>query len=394
MNIRITKTFVMLISAFFILQQAAEAQIKISKTALKKNASISFQGISGSPTLAKHVLKDLRNCGWFELKNHTKADYILKGNLSGSTLNIGVFRGSGAKLFSYIKQVNTAYPAQISHNAVDYILKTIYKIDRLCSSKIAFCAEVKKGVKEIYVCDYDGSKVKKITNNRSLSVEPDWEPGQKRLVYTLYSRMATDIVEYDIKSIRSRRLVQFPGLNAGAAVSPDGRYFAVILSKDGKVDLYIKSISRKWIKRLSNSKSSESSPCWSPSGAKICFVSDANRRPQLYIISARGGNASKLPTLGTEAVSPDWSTDNKIVYAAKMGSNYAIAVLDLNGKEPSRIVTKASGDWESPSWAPDNRHIVASRKFQGRTDIYVIDSWTGKARRILAGKVPFSLPSW
>lgn len=386
--------FFSLIILVLISQSPLHAQIKISKAALKKNSSISSRGISGSPVLTKQILKDLNNCGWFGVKQGRASDYILKGSLSGPTLNLGIYRGNGVKLFSYGVRANAAHPEQTSHQAIDYLLNKLYSVDKLCTSKIAFCAEVRQGIKEIYISDYDGSNVKKITNNRSLSVEPDWEPGQVRLVYTMYGKMVTDIVEYDLTSRRSRCLIQFPGLNAGAAVSPDGRYFAVILSKDGKVDLYIKSIATRWIKRLSNNKASESSPCWSPTGGKICFVSDAARNPQLYIIGARGGRVTKLPTLGTEAVSPDWSSENKIVYAAKMGRNYAIAVLDLNGKEPAKIITKASGDWESPSWAPDNRHVVASRTSGGRSDIYVIDSWTGKARRILAGKVPFSLPSW
>ena len=98
--------------------------------------------------------------------------------------------------------------------------------------------------------------------------------------------------------------------------------------------------------------------------------------------------------MGSEAVSPDWSNEGIIVYSAKMGNHYAIAVLDPAGREEPRVVIAAAGDWESPSWAPDNRHVVASRKLDGRSSLFVIDTWTGTARRILAGQVPFSMPSW
>lgn len=370
------------------------AQIKVQKTALRKNPTISSRGISGSPVMTGKINTDLTNCGWFDVKPGGQTDYIINGILSGPDLKVTLYRSNGTSVFSFSIKADAANPGITSRQAVDYILKQLFEVKDLCMSKMAFCAQQQIGVKEIYIADYDGTNVKKITGNRTLSVEPDWEPGQKRLVYTLYSKMFTDIVEYDLSSKRSRRLIQFPGLNAGAAVSPDGRYFAVILSKDGKVDLYIKSINTKWIKRLTNSSSSESSPCWSPSGGKLCFVSDQTGRPDLYIINAGGGQAQKLPTMGNEAVSPDWSADNKIIYSAKMGRNYAIALLDLNGKEPARIVVSAAGDWETPSWAPDNRHVVASRAFNGRSDIYVIDTWTGQAKRILAGKIPFSLPSW
>lgn len=395
MSIKSTSLFISVLIAVFISTFQVQAQIKISKAALTKNSSIFSQGIAGSPILTKQIQKDLKNCGWFDVKAGGKTDYIIKGSLAGSTLSIGLYRGNGTRALNFKIRANASLPEQASRKAVDYILKKLYDINKLCESKIAFCAKINRNVKEIYIADYDGSNVKQITRNRTLSVEPDWEPGQQRLVYTKYNKMTTDIVEYDLPSRRSRRLIQFPGLNAGAAVSPDGKYFAVILSKDGKVELYVKSIATKWIRRLTNSKASESSPCWSPAGGKICFVSDASRRPQLYIANASGkGRPVKLSTLGTEAVSPDWSSDNKIVYAAKIGRKYAIAMLDLNGKKPTKVVVAAAGDWESPSWAPDNRHVVASRTMGGRTDLYVIDTWTGKAKRILAGKVPFSLPSW
>lgn len=369
-------------------------KIRVQKEALRKNPSILLKGIGGSPDLARQFNSDLRNCGWFDVQQGGKTDYIVNGSLSGSTLSISLFQGDGSSVMNFGVRVNPADLKSASRHAVDYLLKKLFEVDRLCTSKIVFCAEISKGIKEIYVSDYDGSNVKKITDNRTLSVEPDWGPGQTRIVYTLYSKMFTDIVEYDMNSKCSRRLIQFPGLNAGASVSPDGRYFAVILSKDGKVDLYIKSISTKWIKRLTANPAAESSPCWSPSGGQICFVSDVSGPPQLYIIKANGGTPVKLQTLGTEAVSPDWSSDNKIVYSAKMGQNYAIALLDLNGKEPARTLISAGGDWECPSWAPDNRHVVASRTLGGKSDIYVIDSWTGQARCILSGKVSFSLPRW
>ncbi len=373
---------------------SAQERIRIQKTAHTENPTLYIRGITGDKTLSANFAKNLKNCGWFDISADTKADYLASGSVAGSELNVNIHRRNGSSVMGFRLPVNTKDPALTTRKAVDYILKKLFNIKGICTSKIIFCAEVKPGYKEIYICNYDGSGVRKITSNRTLSVEPDWEPGQKRIVYTMYSNMYTDIIEYDLPSRRSRRLIQFPGLNAGAAVSPDGQYFAVILSKDGTVDLYIKSINRKFMKRLTKSTSSESSPSWSPLGAKLCYVSDVSRSPRLYVVNVAGGRITKLPTLGTEAVSPDWSADNKIIYSAKMGKNYAICIMDMKGREPARTIIAAAGDWESPSWAPDNRHVVASRKLNGRSDIYVIDTWTGKARRILAGKIPFSAPSW
>ena len=101
--------------------------------------------------------------------------------------------------------------------------------------------------------------------------------------------------------------------------------------------------------------------------------------------------------LGSESVSPSWSKDGKIVYSAKLG-NYAVSVIDPDNKPVSRgskqkfgKIIEQNGDWESPSWAPDNRHVVCSYQYK----IYIVDTWGwNKPRRILSSKTRLSLPDW
>ena len=118
---------------------------------------------------------------------------------------------------------------------------------------------------------------------------------------------------------------------------------------------------------------------------------------RLHIIAANGGFAKRVPgALGSESVSPSWSKDGKIAYSAKLG-NYTVAIVDAEVKKaPARSKQQygplklGKGDWESPSWAPDNRHVVCSRNY----GIYVVDTWKGTARQILGGKSKLSLPDW
>ncbi len=372
--------------------QDVQAQVRVVKPVNDRNPTLMYKDISGNPELSKIIASDLKLCGWFDLVD-SGAEYFITGTAAGTQLQLSVSNGNGTPLFSINSPINPQNLRSSAHKAVDAILKKKFDIAGICSSRIAFAGQTQIGKKEIYSCDFDGYNISQLTTNNSLSDEPDWIPGRDAIVYTLYSKMFTDIVELDVASKRCRRLAQFPGLNAGAAVSPNGNVIALILSRDNQVELYIKSFAGKEFQRLTNGISVEASPCWSPSGDKICFVSDMGGKPGLYIIGAGGGNSVKLPTMGTEAVSPSWSSNNKIAYSAKMG-NYAIAILDLNGKEPSRTVVNAAGDWESPSWAPDNRHVVCSRSYGGNSSLYVIDTWTGKARQLLGGKMNIVLPSW
>ena len=204
-----------------------------------------------------------------------------------------------------------------------------------------------------------------------------------------------DVVQTMFSPYRSRRLSAFSGLNTGVAISPDGTKMALILSKDKQVELYIKSVESESIRRLTYDKAVEASPCFSPDGKWICYLSDASGRPELYICDLNGRQKQKLPSVGREALTPDWSTDNKIVYVTRIDGEYRIAILDMKNKR-NELVPNLTGRWESPSWASDNRHIVCSQTFAGgsKSSLFIIDTFTGKKRQLFRSENYFSTPNW
>ncbi len=379
-------------AALILFSTAGFSQIKVTGFGGQGNPTLYFKGVSGDVELSTKVASDLKNCGWFDMAATPSANYTAEGTVSGGTATITVKDSTGATKVTFNMPVPQGKTALAADNAVDYILKKFFEV-QICSSKIAFSGQTSAGVKEIYYCDFDGSNIVKATSNNTLSVEPDWMPGRS-IVYTMYGKMHTDIVEYQVSSKRSRSLCQFPGLNSCASVSPDGRLMALILSKDRQVELYLKEINSKALRRMTTGKNVEASPCWSPDGGRLCYVSDTGGRPNLYVISSGGGTPVKLQTLGGESVTPSWSGDNKIAYSAKMGRNYTIAVLDLKGKDPQRIIIQAAGDWENPSWAPDNRHIVCSKTLNGKSTLYVVDTFSGKMRQLFSSGMNLSFPAW
>lgn len=381
----------------------ASAQVIVKGGGMDRNPTVLFKGVSGSQQMSSQVLSDLRFCGWFDVVESGSSDYVVSGSSSGNALKLDLANAAGVGITS----VNASGEAvdMASHKAVDAILKYLFKIDGVCRTKIVFCAEVGPTKKEIYVCDFDGRNFKKLTNNNTLSVEPVWSPNGKSVIYSFYGRSYTDLVELDLTTNRSRHLTQFPGLNAGGRISPDGSRVALVLSKDNQVDLYTRSVNGTDLRRLTKDKAVEASPCWSPDGSRICYVSDGGNagRPSLYVMPASGGSATRLQTVGSEAVSPSWSKDNKIAYSAKLG-NYTVAVLDLEGtagisggarstgsiRGMSGVIVSKGGDWEGPSWAPDCRQVVCA---QGR-ELHVVDTWTGKTRKLVGGASKVSLPDW
>ena len=375
------------------LLSGAEPESFVITKSVSENPTISFAGLPSQPELDRELRSILGACGWFDVVPE-KGQYELKAAVAGNAVRLDLTLG-GAPAGSWKLPLN-ASARTLAKQAVDAIIEKSFaalKVRRFCSSKIAFCAETQPGVRNIFLCDIDGGDVRQLTSYRTLCVEPAWFPNGRSVVYSKYNRSGMDVLETRLSPHMTRRLTGFRGINAGAAISPDGKSLAVILSPDHKVDLYVIAVASGRRTRLTKGIAVEASPCWSPDGQQIVYVSDETGNPRLFICSRNGGSKRRLPSIGRDAVTPDWSKEGKIVYAAKVDGNYTVAVYDPATGENKRVTT-APGNWESPAWAADGRQVVCKRMDGGRSALYVIDTWTGRTRKLLSTSHNLSMPAW
>ena len=381
--------FIAVTPAFF---ATADEPIIVTKS-VRDNPTLFFKGVTGDEGLSRELRSFLTACGWFDVVNNPDANYTLSGRVNSGTLRLEMEDG-GAPGGAW--QVScSGGDRKTAQRAVDDIIEQIFKelkVRGFCSTRIAFCAETRRGVRNIYACDIDGGNVEQITNYTTLCVEPCWFPGGKSIGYSRYKRSGIDVVETQLNPKRSRVLTNFNGINTGVAISPDGRNLALILSPDHVVDLYVMPIGGR-PRRLTRSKSVEASPCWSPDGREIAYVSDETGRPRIYTIAVNGSSRKRLPSIGIEAVTPDWSSDGKIVYATRVGGQYTLAVYDTKTGKNERV-TEAPGSWESPAWAADNRQVVCKRTDGPKSALYVVDTWTGRTRLLTSTPYNLSMPVW
>lgn len=361
-----------------------------------RNPTVIYKGIKGAESdLSDNIFSFIKACGWFDIKNSGPVDYSIGGEFDGSKVALQIIsEESNAGNVFRITYSGPAHHRRIAKNLVDAMLKKLFKVE-MCNSRIAFCADTAPGIRNIFTCDIDGGDIQPITNYQTLCVEPGWAPDSKSLIYSMYGPSYIDVVQTNLEPLRSRRLVSYPGLNSSAAISPNGKYLALIMSFDKQVDLYVKELESDRKIRLTDSYAVEASPSWNPGGGSLVFVSDQNGSPKLFKIDVNTKKMTALHTEGTEAVSPEWNAEDVIVYTTRMG-NYTLAILNMGYTSPARsgILIKVGGDWESPSWAPDNRHVVCSRKLNGRSSLYLVDSWTGNFRQIMNFRYNQSTPAW
>jgi TolB protein len=345
------------------------------------NLVISPLAGSDGAAATKTVQNDLALAGYFTLGG-ANSTYTVRGTASGGNLQGQVVDHSGGTVLSKTYSASTRENA---HNFANDIIETLTGHKGLAGTKIAFIA-TRSGKKEVYVADFDGSNVRQLTHDNTISVHPSLSPDGRRIAYTGYQSGYADVYVIDLASGSRNRIVSFPGTNSGASFSPDGSRLALTISKDGNPELYTVSASGGGARRLTRTRGVESGPTWSPDGSEIIYSFDGAGGPQLYRISSSGGAGQQISTGYGNCTEPNWSPDGKkVAFNVRSGGDFQVAVLDLAGGG-TRIL--ASG--QNPAWGADSRHVI----FTEGGALYMLDAVSSRKNMILDGLGKITEPSW
>ncbi len=172
--------------------------------------------------------------------------------------------------------------------------------------KLAFSSTIAENNSEIFVCDSNGKKIKRITFNKSVDTAPSWSPTSRQIAFTSDRSGRPHIYIMDAEGSNTRR-VSFGGTyHDGPAWSPDGDRLAYVSRVDQIFDIYILNLRTQNISKLTESFARNESPCWSPDGRHLIISSNRSGKIQLYTIDYDGTNVMQLTFQGDNKL-PDWS---------------------------------------------------------------------------------------
>ena len=367
---------------FFSVLSVAPAQVRVTKAMNEVSLlDISqFVGQSGgSPAVFRQTLEaDLKASGWFSLAGGGRAEFSLLGEaaMAGAGLEIRCEAynvASREKLLSKTYKTTDREAHRLAHKVADDIILALTGRQGMAATRILLIGN-RTGKKEVYMCDADGQNLRQLTRDNTISMDPKWSPDGSHFVYTSFRSQFPDVYLVNLDTGDRKCIANYPGLNNSAAFSPDGGEIALILSKDGNPELYVKDLSGGALTRLTSTRhAAEASPSWSPDGRQIVFVSDMSGTPQLYVMNRSGGEPRRLTSHGSQNVDPDWGANGYIAYCSYIGRIYQVFVMNPATME-FKQVTKEDANYEDPSWAPDGRHIVCVRTSNYRSRIFVIDT--------------------
>jgi TolB protein len=263
----------------------------------------------------------------------------------------------------------------------------------VAGTRVVFSASL-TGSKELYLMDYDGYNVRKITNDRSLNLFPKWSPDGQWITYTSYRGGTPAIYTLEMATGRLWKNVGFPALNISPAWSPSGDALAFASSLEGPTQIYQVNREGKALRRVTVDQSDNLSPTWSPTGTEIAFISNRGGGPQLYIMNADGTNIRRVTFAGDYNTSPAWSPKGTaIAYTCRVDGRLRICAVSPDGTKQAQL-TNGPGEDESPTWSPDGKHLIFSSTRLSSGDLFMMNADGTEMERLSFNGANNNSPSW
>lgn len=282
---------------------------------------------------------------------------------------------------------------------------------------------------------------------------PQWSSDGSELAYLATDERGDRVVEILTLQSGDVRRLALPGANpqngTDLSWSPDGRFFAYM---EG---IHLYQVNRLWVLRvadgeafpLTDGRTNDHSPSWSPDGRTVYYVSNRGGSRDLWyqqlgndgrpegdpepmttgvgireaamspdgtrLAYSKGGvvaNVWRVPILHdrlatwadaeqitfVEAVIEhvDVSPDGKhLVISSDHAGNPDLWVLPADGGDMRQLTTHPTPDWW-PRWSPEGQQIAFYAYRSGNRDIWVIPASGGAARQVTTHEARDIMPDW
>jgi hypothetical protein len=124
------------------------------------------------------------------------------------------------------------------------------------------------------------------------------------------------------------------------------------------------------------------SPSFSPDGTRVIFSSSNGRpAPDLWVVSAEGGDPTQVTDTAASEREPSWSpSGGQIAFTSDLGAVGSTEIFLLNVTDAGAPLgsalqaTNADRSSYAPSWSPDGRTVVFASDRTGDGDLFTMDS--------------------
>ena len=229
-----------------------------------------------------------------------------------------------------------------------------------------FFASDKDDTLNIYAYDPSSKKTEQVTHSKKWDVRWPSTDHKSQIVYemdgelnvlnteTSQSKHISIEVPTDAVAMRPSR-VSASGQIENFALSSKGERALFV----ARGDVFTAPIEKGPTRNLTNSSNAHDKWArWSPDGAKIAYISDADGEDEVYVINQDGSGKVEQLTHDFKAMlySPEWAPDGKrIAFGDKDGKLY---VLTLEDKKVAQVAQDPGGTMRDYTWSADGGHVA------------------------------------
>jgi len=213
--------------------------------------------------------------------------------------------------------------------------------------KLVFVSD-REGSSEIFIADSGGAFIKRLTFTKDIALArggysyPSFSSDGRTIAFIKNfgnGKLELDAMGSDgggIRKLYDGGIVECP-----VSLSPDGSKAAFTVSGDqSNYDIYTASSSGSGASKLTNSSYNIycMSPCFSPDGSRIAFISTRDGNPEVYIMNSGGENVIRLTYNAFADSAPCFSPDgSRVIFASDDGTGSFISSVPAAGGASKKI---------------------------------------------------------
>ena len=165
--------------------------------------------------------------------------------------------------------------------------------------------------------------------------------------------------------------------------SPDGRELAYVSFESQKAVVYVQEVASGKRRAVANFRGSNSAPAWSPDGRTLAVTLSRDGGSQIYLMGRNGDNPRRLTQSAAIDTEPAFSPDGASLYfVSDRGGSPQIYRMAVAGGAAERITFSGSYNI-SPAVSPDGRTLAyIARVGNGTFRLHALDLPGGAPRAI------------
>jgi TolB protein len=280
----------------------------------------------------------------------------------------------------------------------------------------------------VFTVNPDGTGTRQVTHPRRsrLTTEPDWSPGGRWIVYTVYplgdedrSRIfkirpggshRTSLASSCIGSClfdgfpqwapHGRRIAFQRGI--GPAVHHNKVIAVYVMRADGT---HVRQITQRGADPSVDARYQDEAPSWAPSGKRLAFERFDRQTDHQAIFTVRldGTGLRRITPWRLDASQPDYSPNGRWILFRSHEESDTLGNIVLvhptgTGRHAVTHTPDGTGKWQSGSFSPNGKKITAGKAPgvgpAANADVYVMNI-DGSGRRNVTKSTPWeSAPDW